>query len=51
VKWPACPRCGENELFSLDMPATIESIVGCYACGWKTEKGEADLRAAFGETA
>ena len=33
--WPLCPSCGEDELYSLDEPATIESIVGCYLCGWR----------------
>jgi len=33
--WPMCPQCGEDELYSLDMPATVASIVGCYACRWR----------------
>ena len=33
--WPLCPQCGEDELYSLETPATIESIVGCYRCGWR----------------
>lgn len=33
--WPLCPRCGEDELYSLATPATIETICGCYRCGWR----------------
>lgn len=32
--WPMCPKCGDDELYSLDVPATVDSIVGCYACAW-----------------
>ena len=47
--WPNCPRCEENELFSLEIPATVESIVGCYSCGWRTDKAERELRELFEE--
>lgn len=33
--WPMCPLCGEDELYSLAIPATIETIVGCYRCNWR----------------
>lgn len=34
--WPLCPGCGDDELYSLEMPvATEDTIIGCYACGWK----------------
>jgi len=36
--WPYCPRCGEDELYSLagtkGQPVTVESICGCYYCTW-----------------
>lgn len=32
--WPLCPQCGEDELYSLDVPATKENIDGCYRCRW-----------------
>jgi len=28
-----CPICGDDELYSLAIPATVETIVGCYRCG------------------
>lgn len=31
--WPLCPRCGEDELYSLATYASIETIAGCYRCG------------------
>jgi hypothetical protein len=31
--WPYCPRCDEDELYSLADPATVETICGCYRCG------------------
>lgn len=31
--WPLCPQCGEDELYSMSVPATIETICGCYRCG------------------
>lgn len=31
--WPYCPRCDEDELYSLATPATVETICGCYRCG------------------
>lgn len=33
--WPICPACGEDELYSLAVPATVETICGCYRCNWK----------------
>jgi hypothetical protein len=33
--WPYCPSCGEDELYSLSVPATVETIVGCYLCRWR----------------
>jgi hypothetical protein len=31
--WPLCPTCGEDELYSLAIQPTPETIVGCYRCG------------------
>ena len=31
--WPYCPRCDEDELYSVAVPATVETICGCYRCG------------------
>lgn len=31
--WPRCPLCGDDELYSLDLPASIGTIAGCYRCG------------------
>ena len=36
--WPYCPACGEDELYSLEIPATIETIQGCYKFGWTAEE-------------
>ena len=36
--WPFCPHCGEDELYSLEVPATVSTIVGCYRCGWKPSR-------------
>jgi len=36
--WPLCPACGEDELYSLDFPASIDTISGCYNCGWTAEE-------------
>jgi predicted RNA-binding Zn-ribbon protein involved in translation (DUF1610 family) len=33
--WPLCPGCGEDELWSNTVPATVETIVCCLRCGWK----------------
>lgn len=48
--WPYCPRCGEDELYSLANPATVETIVGCYRCNWKPveylDQREPELMAA-----
>jgi hypothetical protein len=44
--WPLCPRCGEDELWSAgdetdqSFKPTIESIAGCYMCGWEPIKRE-----------
>jgi hypothetical protein len=44
--WPLCPRCGEDELYSLrwmgpDPPPSlgefIDTIEGCYSCHRKPE--------------
>ena len=38
--WPLCPHCGEDELYSLQVPtATIDTIEGCYLCNWKPKQG------------
>jgi hypothetical protein len=43
--WPLCPICKCDELYSLDLPATIETIVGCYRCGpVRIAKGESILK-------
>lgn len=44
--WPLCPLCGEDELYSLAEPATIATIVGCYACGFKPDKAPRIANAA-----
>lgn len=33
--WPLCPRCGEDELWSAEVPADPRRIVSCLRCGWK----------------
>jgi hypothetical protein len=38
--WPLCPRCGEDELYSLDIPATVESIRGCYNCEFSPQSAD-----------
>jgi hypothetical protein len=43
--WPLCPRCGEDELYSLawlNIPRSkledyLEAMEGCYSCHWKPE--------------
>ena len=35
--WPLCPSCGEDELYSLEIPATAETICGCYNCEFRPE--------------
>jgi DNA-directed RNA polymerase subunit M/transcription elongation factor TFIIS len=35
--WPYCPRCDEDELWSGETYPTVETIVGCYSCGWKPD--------------
>lgn len=32
-RWPLCPSCGDDELYSLTVPATPDTICGCYRCG------------------
>ena len=31
--WPICPFCDEDELASLEVPATVETISLCHVCG------------------
>jgi hypothetical protein len=31
--WPLCPSCGDDDLYSLELPATARTICGCYRCG------------------
>jgi predicted RNA-binding Zn-ribbon protein involved in translation (DUF1610 family) len=38
--WPLCPGCGDDELWSNAVPASIETIVGCLNCGWKPGRCE-----------
>lgn len=33
--WPLCPQCGEDELYCVQWPATIDRIAGCYVCRWR----------------
>jgi predicted RNA-binding Zn-ribbon protein involved in translation (DUF1610 family) len=33
--WPLCPQCGDDELWSSENEATIETIVSCLGCGWR----------------
>lgn len=33
--WPLCPGCDEDELWSAEIPATVETIVSCLRCGWR----------------
>jgi predicted RNA-binding Zn-ribbon protein involved in translation (DUF1610 family) len=33
--WPLCPACGDDELWSAEIPATVETIVSCLGCGWR----------------
>lgn len=33
--WPLCPRCGEDELYSLTTPPREGTIIGCHSCNWK----------------
>lgn len=40
--WPLCPQCGEDELYSLANPATVETIVGCYRCSWPRSDSEVE---------
>lgn len=35
--WPLCPVCGQDELYSLDIPATPQTIKGCYNCHFAPE--------------
>ena len=38
--WPFCPNCGMDELFSVDKIPTIDNIIGCYSCGWRSLVGK-----------
>ena len=43
--WPLCPRCGEDELFSMQFPAKASDPLACYRCDWAGHvplKAEAD---------
>jgi hypothetical protein len=40
--WPYCPQCDEDELWSAATYATVETIVGCYSCGWKPSGAPTD---------
>lgn len=42
--WPLCPWCGEDELYSMAVPATPDRIAGCYRCG--TTFAEASVKLA-----
>lgn len=33
--WPLCPQCGDDELWSSENEAMIETIVSCLGCGWR----------------
>jgi hypothetical protein len=55
--WPLCPRCGEDELWSLlqwngegERPPMSEYIVAglsCYYCSWTKEKNNGQRSANF----
>jgi hypothetical protein len=30
--WPLCPRCGEDELWSAEIPARPYGMLRCYRC-------------------
>lgn len=32
--WPLCPSCGEDELWSANIPADPSQIASCLSCGW-----------------
>jgi len=36
--WPLCPSCGEDEAYSLAIPADPVKLDGCYACGWRAKE-------------
>jgi hypothetical protein len=38
--WPLCPRCGADELYSLDIAPTVETIRGCYNCEFAPQSRE-----------
>ena len=44
--WPLCPRCGEDELMSLEIEPKPTDWLKCLACGWSGElppKGVVDV--------
>lgn len=42
--WPYCPRCDEDELYSLAEPPTVATICGCYSLGCGFAPRRADFR-------
>jgi hypothetical protein len=49
--WPLCPGCGDDELYSQAVPATIETICGCYRCGTLSQTADAARSNGFGHSA
>jgi hypothetical protein len=39
--WPLCPKCGEDELYSVANPPTEDTIRGCYNCNWRPDAPKA----------
>lgn len=35
VKWPLCPGCGEDGLWSVSNPPDVKTIVRCSECRWR----------------
>ncbi|HEV8474577.1 MAG TPA: hypothetical protein VGR82_17500 [Methylomirabilota bacterium] len=33
--WPLCPRCGDDELWSREVPVSASDELTCYLCGWR----------------
>lgn len=33
--WPLCPRCGDDELMSMAIPARADSVLQCLNCSWR----------------
>jgi hypothetical protein len=33
--WPLCPGCGDDELWSPAVPATVDTIASCLNCNWR----------------